>query len=266
MTVVVRRFSAGALGVAGLAAIILIWVGLAQVAPSIKIPSPAEVIDATRENWLDMPALYHFTFTRGGFQQALVYTSSNVLIAVAVGTLAAVPLGIVIGQVRTAALVVEPLMRVLSTVPLLILLPFVTLWFGTASFAQSALVLLFTFLTVTFAVQSAAKTVSEHYANFAACLGASRQRVLWTVVLPATVPDMFGAIRIALAAGWGFQCVAELLGAQAGVGRIIQVSGQTQMTDVLIGVMLCVAVIAVCADAIVGIGGRSLTRWKEVQA
>lgn len=249
---------------AGIVAVALVWAAVALVAPTIKVPSPVDVFEAARANWAVMPALSHFTFTPGGFQDALIYTAMNVLVAVAVGGLIGTPLGILVGKVRAVELLANPLLRVMGTVPLLILLPFVTLWFGTARFAQSALVLVFTVLTVTFAVQSAAATVSDHYSNYAACLGASRARVLWTVVLPATVPDLVGALRIALAAGWGWQCVAELLGAQAGVGRVIQVSGQTYLTDVLIAIMLCIAVMAVVVDALVAAIGRFATRWQEV--
>jgi ABC-type nitrate/sulfonate/bicarbonate transport system permease component len=251
------------LGIAGLLLALGVWLLVASISSPLKVPAPGQVFSAIRHDWSDIPALTYITFTKGGIGDALKYTTINVITAVGIGTLLGVPFGIFLGRVRTANLVLEPLLLAFGTLPLLVLLPFITLWFGTAKFAQSGLVLVFTLLTVTFASQAAAQTVSDHYSNFAACLGASRARTLLTVVLPAAAPGVLAAVRVALAAGWGWECVAELLGAQHGVGRVIQVTAQTEATPDLFGVLLCLAVVAVLADGLVAGVGGFYTRWKE---
>jgi ABC-type nitrate/sulfonate/bicarbonate transport system permease component len=251
------------LGVVGLVLVFGAWLLAAHLSSALKVPPPNQVLDAVRSDWSNMPALAYITFTQGGIADALAYTALNVIVAVAIGTVLGVPLGMFLGRVRTANLILEPPLLAAGTLPLLILLPFITLWFGTARFAQSGLVVIFALLTVTFASQSAAQTVSERYANFASCLGASRNRTLWTVVLPAATPGVLAAVRVALAAGWGWECVAELLGAQHGIGRVIQVTAQTYATPDLFGTLLCLAVLAVLADAIVAAVGGFYTRWKE---
>jgi ABC-type nitrate/sulfonate/bicarbonate transport system permease component len=70
-------------------------------------------------------------------------------------------------------------------------------------------------------------------------------------------------VRVALAAGWGWECVAELLGAQHGIGRVIQVTAQTDSTPDLFATLLCLAVVAVLADGIVASFGAVYLRWKE---
>ena len=252
-----------ALGAIGLLIMLGLWAALAAVSSNLKVPPPGEVFTALRSDWSNIPALNYITFTRGGIGDALEYTFVNVIVAVGIGTIIAVPLGVFLGRVRTASLVLEPALLTLGTIPLLIVLPFITLWFGTARLAQSGLVLIFALLTVTFATQSAALTVSDHYSNFAACLGASRARTLWTVVLPAAVPTILAAVRIGLAAGWGWECVAELLGAQHGVGRVIQVTSQTDATADLFATLLCLAVVAVAVDGVVAAVGGFYVRWKE---
>jgi ABC-type nitrate/sulfonate/bicarbonate transport system permease component len=138
------------------------------------------------------------------------------------------------------------------------------LWFGTAGFAQSGLVMLFAFLTVTVAAESAAVTVSDQYSDYASTLGASRQRILWTVVLPASGPTVIGAIRVALAAGWGWQAVAELLGAHAGVGRVIDVTARLGAVSDLAATVLCLAVVAVICDAVLAGAAGVVLRWKPL--
>lgn len=251
------------LAVAGIGLVIGLWALLAAASSDLKVPVPGEVFQAVKDDWNNIPAVTYIAFQTGGIWGALKYTTVSVLVAVGVGAAIGIPLGVALARFRRFEKVMEPPLMVLGTMPLLIILPFITLWFGTARFAQSGLVLIFTVLTVTFAAQAAAQTVSGHYANFAACLGASPARTLWTVVLPAAMPEIIGAVRVALAAGWGWQCVAELLGAQNGVGRLIQVTAQIQATTDLFATLLCIAVVAVILDGLVTAGGGFLVRWKE---
>jgi ABC-type nitrate/sulfonate/bicarbonate transport system permease component len=258
-----RLLSRVGLGVAGIALVVGLWALVAAISSDLKVPAPTGVFQAVIDDWNEIPAVVYIAFQSGGISEALSYTTVSVLVAVTVGTVIGVPLGVALARYRTFEKVMEPPLMVLGTMPLLIILPFITLWFGTARFAQSGLVLIFTILTVTFAAQAAAQTVSGHYANFSACLGASPSRTLWTVVLPAAMPDVIGAVRVALAAGWGWQCVAELLGANDGVGRIIQVTAQIQATTDLFATLLCIAVVAVVLDGLVAAAGGFLVRWKE---
>jgi ABC-type nitrate/sulfonate/bicarbonate transport system permease component len=258
-----RVLGRAVLGVAGIALVIGLWALVAVVSSDLKVPAPGGVFQAVIDDWNEIPAVVYIAFQSGGISEALRYTTESVLVAVSVGTIIGIPLGVALARFRAFEKVMEAPLMVLGTMPLLIILPFITLWFGTARFAQSGLVLIFTILTVTFAAQAAAQTVSGHYAHFAACLGASPARTLWTVVLPAAMPDIIGAVRVALAAGWGWQCVAELLGSNNGVGRIIQVTAQIQATTDLFATLLCIAVVAVVIDGLVAAGGGFLVRWKE---
>lgn len=258
-----RLLAAGGLGLLGIAMVFGFWALVAALTGSGKFPAPLDVIEVIPDNMENIPAVTYVMFEQVGVSEALRYTTVNVLVTVAIGTAVGLPLGILMARVVTARQLLEPPLLVLGTVPLLIILPFITLWFGTARFAQSALVLVFTILTVSMAAQSAAETVSGHYANFAACLGASKARELRTVVLPASIPNVLGAIRVALAAAWGWQCIAELLGAKTGVGRVLGVTAQILATTDLFATLLCLIVVAVLCDAAVALVGAYITRWKE---
>lgn len=258
-----RHLAAGGLGVLGIGMVFAFWWLIASLTSSGKFPGPSAVLEAIPDNLENIPAVSYVTFSQVGVADALQYTTVNVIVTVAIGTLIGLPMGILMARVRTARQLLEPPLLVLGTVPLLIVLPFITLWFGTARFAQSGLVLIFTILTVSMAAQAAAEAVSGHYANFAACLGASRSRELRTVVLPASIPNVLGAIRVALAAAWGWQCIAELLGAETGIGRIVGITSTILATTDLFATLLCLVVVAVICDAVVALVGGYITRWKE---
>jgi ABC-type nitrate/sulfonate/bicarbonate transport system permease component len=246
----------------GLAAVGLVWQLTASASNPSQVPAPADVWQSLTEDWNQIPALYYLEFQSGGIGAAVAYTTVHVLLGVAVGTAIGLPLGIALARMRVLRMLLAPPLSLLGTLPLLASLPFITLWFGTAGFAQSGLVMLFAFLTVAFAAESAAVIVSDHYANYASSLGASRQRILWTVVLPAATPTVIGAVRVALAAGWAWQAVAELLGARHGVGRVIDVTARLGAVSDLAATVLSLAAVAVVCDALVAAVGRVVVRWR----
>src|ERR1700741_783701 len=176
---VVARGALGvALGIAGFLVVGAVWEAISLVSDPARLPSPIHVLEVIPDRWSSVPSLSYVTFQDGGIGAALGYTIVNVLIGVGIGAIAGIPIGILLARSHVFRSLAEPPLLFLGTVPLLILLPFITLWFGTARVAQSGLVIVFTFLTVAFAVQGAARTVGERYANWAACLGPSPVRIL----------------------------------------------------------------------------------------
>jgi ABC-type nitrate/sulfonate/bicarbonate transport system permease component len=258
-----RRHAAGAtLAVCGLAIVALVWQVTAWASDPSQVPPPAAVWHSVISDWNRIPALSYLEFQSGGIGAAIAYSTANVIAGVGLGTAAGLPLGIMMTRMPTVGPLLETPLSLLATVPLLVVLPFITLWFGTARLAQSALVIVFSLVTVAFGAGSAAVAVSDRYAGYAASLGASRQRILWTVVLPAVGPAVLVAVRVALAAGWGWEAVSELLGARAGVGRVIEVTARLGAVSDLAATVLCIAAVALLCDAILAGAGGLLVRWR----
>ena len=255
-----RKTALAALGIAG---VVGVWWLIALRTISARVPSPAEAIQAIGRDLTSVRALEYTLFTTGGIYQNLLYTFENVIIGVSVGTLFGLVVGVLIGRIRIVSELLEPPLLILGTVPIVMLLPFLTMWFGTARIAQNGLVIFYAALTVTVVAQQATLNVSGHFEQYATSLGAGPVRLLVRVILPAIVPEVLGAVRVSLAAGWGFETVAEILGAPNGAGRLIMVFSWAVMTPNLIGVLICIGALAVVVDAIVAAAGRWAVRWQE---
>lgn len=229
----------------------------------VQLPSPGAVGEAFLDGWSGIDALEFVGFQTGGIRDGLIYTTRNVLLGVGVGAVLGLLVGWVIGSSRTTAAVLGPPLVVLGATPVLVVLPFLLIWFGTNSLAQALLVVAFTLVTVAGVTQQAVVNVGEHYTNFASSLGARRRYLLWHVTRPAVAPAAIGAIRVSVAMGWSFATVAELLGGQEGSGKIILAMAQLQRTADVIAVVLSVAAVAVVVDALIAATGRSIVRWQE---
>lgn len=256
----VRQFILAALG---LGLMLATWSLAAAATEPVRIPSPILVFEAIRQNLVEIRALEFASFGSGGIIQNLTYTAVNVLIGVATGACAGFVIGLLIGRVRLIRNLLEPPLLFVGTVPVLVLLPFLSLWFGTGRLATNGMVIFYTMVTVAVVTQQATTNISNYYDNYALSLGASSTRVLLQVVRPAVIPEVLGAVRVALAFGWGFQAIAEVLGGQIGAGRVIRVYAQYAATAEILSIVFSVGILAVVVDGIVAGIGRWVVRWQE---
>lgn len=256
----VRQLVLAALGV-GL--VLVMWTLAAAATEPVRIPSPILVFEAISQNLVEIRALEFASFGSGGIIQNLTYTAVNVLMGVAAGAVAGFAIGLLIGRVRVIRNLLEPPLLFVGTVPVLVLLPFLSLWFGTARLATNGMVIFYTMVTVAVVTQQATTNISNYYDNYALSLGASSTRVLLQVVRPAVIPEVVGAVRVALAFGWGFQAIAEVLGGQIGAGRVIRVYAQYAATAEILSIVFSVGILAVVIDGIVAGIGRWVVRWQE---
>lgn len=250
-------------GILGLGLMFLVWYLATLVTSRSQIPTIDQTISAIRSGWHNIPAVAFFDFSSGGMGDGLLFTFWHVLLGVGVGSAAGLIAGVSLAELRTVRMLVQPALVVVGTIPLMVLLPFIIIWWGTSSIAQSGLVMVSAFITVTFAVQSAALTVGRRYTNYARTLGARSADVLWRVILPAIVPDAVAALRVSLAAGWGWECVVELVGGKHGAGRMIKATANIGSVDSIFGMVLCVTVAALLVDAVAIVLGNLAARWQE---
>jgi ABC-type nitrate/sulfonate/bicarbonate transport system permease component len=255
-----RRVMLGALGIAIVGAV---WWLLSTRLDPVRLPSPFTVLATLRDDWSNIPALLYVSFQAGGIRDAVVYTAVNVMMGVAIGTAIGFPLGALLGRSRLAREVLAAPLVVLTTVPVLTLLPFLTMWFGTSRIVQAGLVIIFATVTVAAVAQNATSSLAEHVTDYAASLGAGPRMIMREVVLPATVPAVVGAVRVAAAAGWSFESVSELLGGNHGAGKLIQTMQGMSATPDIMATILALGGFAVVVDAAIAAAGRWAVRWQE---
>lgn len=231
-------------GLLGLILLIIIWWALAQVTPTHSLPQPLAVARRIASDFFGAPELAFYGLPDTGLLDSMLYTGSNVLIAVAMGAVFGTVGGLLTSRFEMIRRVVDPILMTAGTIPILVLAPFFLIWFGVGRTSALVLVIIYVGVILYIFAQRAADNLDPAYEDYAFTLGATRQRVVWDVLIPATVPQILGGIRIALAGAWGLEAIAELLGAQFGIGKIVQVLAGT--TDVE-GIFACLAVLGIVA-------------------
>jgi ABC-type nitrate/sulfonate/bicarbonate transport system permease component len=257
------RPSFDVLGLVGVALLILLWyVATLFVAP-VQLPYPHEVLVRIGDDFFGAEELAVYGVGEGGLAPNVFYTAQNVLIAVMIGSAIGVLVGLISARVRWFRALLDPIVLIGGTVPILVAAPFFLIWFGTGRASAVLLITLYTmFILIVFA-QRAAENLNPVYESSARTLGAGRTRVLRDLLIPGTLPEILGGIRIALAGAWGLATIAELLGLPNGIGKVVQVLATQSDVEGILAAVLVLGVLGVVVDAVLAFAIRQLFSWRK---
>jgi ABC-type nitrate/sulfonate/bicarbonate transport system permease component len=261
-----RRLPFDPLGVLGLLALLALWWALAhfRLVSQLALPAPAGVANAMAANFFGSRYLANYHLGDGGLAANLVYTITNVVVALVVSCVVGVLLGFASARVFTLRVFIDPLMLTAGTIPILVTAPFFLIWFGTSRSAQVALLIIYDITIIYLFAQRAASNLDPTFVAAARMMGAGPGRIILEVYLRGALPEVFGGIRIALAGAWGLEAFSELLGAPKGIGRVIQAMAADMDTQIMVAAILALAVVAVAFDVAIGALFGFMTRWRRI--
>ncbi len=251
------------LGLVGFALLIAVWQLLTGVIPRFSLPSPLAVAHRVGADFFSAESLAAYGLPDTSLLDSMIYTATNVLLALAIGTLAGTVTGLVTARVRWVRSIADPVLMVTGTIPILVLAPFFLIWFGTGRISALLLVIIYVVVIMYVYAQRAAENLDPVYEEGALTLGASRARIIGDVLLPGTFPQVLGGIRIALAGAWGLEAIAELLGSQHGIGKLVQVLAGSTDIEGIFAALLVLAVVAVLFDMLASAIVARITVWNR---
>ncbi|MEJ8641945.1 ABC transporter permease [Streptomyces sp. MS1.HAVA.3] len=151
---------------------------------------------------------------------SLVRSFGGFGIAVAV----AVPLGLLIGWYRPLADFLGPLLEVFRNTAALALLPVFVLLLGIGETSKVSIVVYACLWPVLLNTISAVRNADPTLIRLARSMDLSTPRLFQKVILPSSVPAIFTGIRLAGAVSILVLVAAEMIGAKAGLGFLINAS------------------------------------------
>jgi sulfonate transport system permease protein len=238
------------------AGIPLLLIGLWQLSSSRELidstiyPSP---VDIGRETW-DLLADGRL---RTDTWVTLRLILSGYLIGAAVGFL----LGTAMGVSRLLRAAFEPLLNGLYVVPKLALLPIFLTIFGFGQAPKIVLISITVFFFVWIETMEAIVAVPIGHREAARSFSSSPFVMFRHVLLPATLPQIFTGLRIAMGVAVLVTIASEFVVGNQGLGYLIFNSRQLfQIKRTYVGIVW-VALLGVALSSIVGWVGRRLTPW-----
>jgi NitT/TauT family transport system permease protein len=191
-------------------------------------------------------------------QASLIRSLSGFALAVVI----AVPLGLLIGWYRPVADLLSPLLEVFRNTAALALLPVFVLILGIGETSKISIVLYACLWPILLNTISAVRNVDPTLLRLARSMNLSAPRLFQKVILPASVPVVFTGIRLAGAVSILVLVAAEMVGAKAGLGYLVNASQFNFAIPQMYAGIITISAVGVLFNQLLVALERRFTAWR----
>jgi NitT/TauT family transport system permease protein/taurine transport system permease protein len=199
------------------AAVLAAWYLLTtatQVIAPTRFPAPREVWDALKQI-----ALSGYADAR--LHAHILHSVKLVLMGFAVAVATGVPLGLAMGWSKRTEALVNPAFLLIRPIPPLAWIPLAIVWLGLGDGAKVLVIWFAAFVPSVINSYAGVRSIEPHMIEAARTLGVSRWMLVREVLVPGAAPMIFTGLRLSLQACWTTLVAGELIGAAAGLGRVL---------------------------------------------
>ena len=246
-----------AVGIVTIACLALAWYVLTTATGIIsggRFPSPHEFWQALRQavttGYADSTLLVHAL-------HSLKLVAMGFLVAISVG----VPLGLLMGWSRRAEALINPVFLLIRPIPPLAWIPLAILWLGLGDAAKIMVIFFAAFVPSVINTSTGVRNIEPTLIEAAEMLGTSRVRFVFEVLFPAALPMIFTGLRLSLQASWTTLVAAELVGALAGLGRVLNVAQQDIFPAMILVGMLAVSILGWSTTRLLALAEARVMPW-----
>jgi len=167
---------------------------------------------------------------------------ARVLIGFTIGSAAGIAVGTLMGWRSIIDKTLGPIISLFYPIPALGWIPLLMLWVGINELLPIILIFICSFFPILYNTVTGIKSVDRDYIRVARTLGASESRILFKVVLPLALPNIFTGLRLEAGMAWRTIIAAEMVAIPTGIGALLMKAESLMRLDIII---VCLAILAV---------------------
>jgi NitT/TauT family transport system permease protein len=243
--------------VAPLAAVVVflaLWEALVRINdwPNYVMASPSDLPAAYARYWQ--------LFLVMGWQ-TLWRTVVGLVLAVVVG----VAIGMVMGFSRTMRDALYPLLVGFNAIPKATVVPIVALLFvGMHDFNTVLIAFMISFFPIAVSVSIGLSTLEPEYRDILRSLGASRTTIFWKIALPKTLPEFFGALKVAVTLAFIGTNLMEIVSPHGrGLGALFDSAKTNSDYPLMFAVLIALAALGILLYYVVVALEKTFAGWAE---
>jgi NitT/TauT family transport system permease protein len=238
-----------------IAATLLVWEALVRAlgVPAFILPAPSSIFVALYRGTVSYLYLDH-----------IGVTVAETLMGFVLGSVLAFTLGVAVALSRRVEYFLYPFIVMFQAMPKVALAPLIIIWFGLGitSKVVAALVAFFPLMVNTIV---GLRSAEEDRINLMRSLAASRWQIFWMLQLPNAMPYIFAGLEIAMIFALIGAIVGEFVGAQSGLGMLIQSMNFTMDVAGQFSVLLILSVLGLLLNGFVSEVRRRVLFWDPSQ-
>ena len=227
------------IGLATVGSLLAAWYVLTMVTGTIdtgRFPSPDDV-------WVAGNQVVFKGYANGRLHTHVLHSLGLVAMGFVVAIAFGVPLGLLMGWSRRAEALLNPVFLLIRPIPPLAWIPLAILWLGLGDAAKIMVIFFAAFVPAVINTATGVRNIHTPIIEAARMLGTPRSALVLEVLVPAALPSIFTGLRLSLQASWTTLVAAELVGAVAGLGRILNVAQQDLYPGMILFAMMWVALL-----------------------
>ena len=247
-----RRWIARFAPVLACLGLLVVWQFGSLVLTMESVPSALEALRAVPQILTDRESLAN-----------ILDSIRRMVIGLSAAVVVAIPLGLLMGRVKTVAALANPLLMVVYPVPKAALMPIIMLWLGVGDLSKTLVIFLAVTLPIIYHSFQGARAVEEKMLWSGAAMGMSAPRRMLQIVLPAALPEILAGCRTGLVLALITMVTSEMIARKSGAGNILFNALDMGQYDTVFAMIIIIGALGIVLDAAFDRLRRALVSWSE---
>jgi NitT/TauT family transport system permease protein len=223
----------------------------------IYLPAPHEVAEAMYTAFVTPPPTKDSPWLHQSLWHSIQIIFWGFVISSAIG----VPLGILCGTYALFSRLSEPFVEFFRYLPAPAFGALAVAILGIYDGPKITIIVIGTLFQQILIIANTTRKLDVSLVEAAMTLGTRNLQVLWRVVIPGILPDLYRDQRILLGWAWTYLIVAELIGTTSGITWFITQQARYQHFANVYAAIAMIGIIGLGTDIVLALIGRRLFPW-----
>ena len=216
-----------------------------------------------KEYVLPAPSIILKEFYKSGdllFSHSLT-TISETLLGFIVGVLLAVLLSLIMSSFRIIRNIFYPFMILSQTIPIIVIAPLITIWFGIGIVSKLIICVLVVFFPVALNLTEGLNSYDKDLEELLKCMNANKIQVFTKVKLPSALVHFFSGLKLAATYAVMGAVMSEWTGAQSGLGIFLTRSMKSFKTAAMFADIVIISLFSILLFVFISIIEKKTIKW-----
>jgi NitT/TauT family transport system permease protein len=215
-----------------------------------NIPTPMEVLEKVAQ-------VNH----NGKFITNIGMSLRRIFIGFAVATVLGVAMGLAIGRYRITRALLFPALEALRPIPAIAWVPISIMLWPDNEVSIVFITFIGAFFPILLNTVSGVQAVDEVLLRAGQCLGAKESQLMWHVVLPGALPQIFTGLAVGMGVAWVSLIAAEMISGQFGIGYFTwEAYSLISYAEIVLG-MITIGLLGLVCSGVIRMAGKALMPW-----
>ncbi len=225
----------------------------------IYLPAPHEVAKAFVTSFTTEPRRR----SEKWLHESLWHSITIIFWGFTLSSLIGVPIGVLCGTYAAVSRLQEPFVEFFRYLPAPAFGALAVAILGIHDEPKVAIIFIGTFFQQVLIISNTTRKLDIALLEAALTLGAKRMQLLFKVVVPGILPDLYRDLRILLGWAWTYLIVSELIGTSSGITWFITQQARYKNFDNVFAAIMMIGIIGLSSDIILAKLGKYIFPWER---